>query len=249
VDRPLLAGRVRAGAERQYRAAGDRRLDLGARVEGDDGVGPGEQLGERLGLDLLLRPLQRDERLGRRPVEPGLARRMRADDHLGLAQARLRADGLEPAGEDQRLVGRNVRRGAEVDDRRPGAAVSGGLDRGEEAVEVRCADHLDPLGRDALELLRLARLQLVPDEQSVGVLVQDRLAGEVVPAPDKHQRRQAEAARRLDDGAFVARERATRDKEDDVHVQRLERVAELGRRWDQALEAREGVLDPRAGLV
>ena len=142
VDRALLAGRVRSGAERQHRPTGDRRLDLGARVQGDDRVGLREQLGERVGLDLLRRPLQRDPLVRRRPVEPGLARRVRADDHMGVAEARL---GLARTAASQRakivrLVRGDVRRRAEVEDRGAAASVACLLDRREEAVEVRRAD-------------------------------------------------------------------------------------------------------------
>ena len=73
VDRALLAAGLGAGAERQHRDAGDRRLDLGAGVQGDDGVGLGEQPGERRRLDLGLR-LRRPRRHRGRPSPPRRAR-------------------------------------------------------------------------------------------------------------------------------------------------------------------------------
>src|SRR6185369_17897304 len=102
---------------------------------------------------------------------PGVAARMRTDHDLGLAQAGFRAYGAEPAFEQSRLVRRDIRRGAEVDDRRAASPVACGLDGCEETVEVRRSDDLDLLRRDTLKLVGLARLCFVPDEQTVGVLV------------------------------------------------------------------------------
>src|SRR2546428_12067132 len=59
----------------------------------------------------------------------------------------------------------------------------------EEAVEVRCAADYDPLAGKAVQLDRLLGLDLVPNEETVRMLVEGGLAGEVVPAPDEHDRR------------------------------------------------------------
>ena len=60
------------------------------------------------------------------------------------------------------------------------------------------------------------------------MLVQSRLAGEVVPAPDEHDRRQAEAPRGLEHLRLVASEEAAADEEDGVGSDRVDRGFELG---------------------
>ena len=56
-----------------------------------------------------------------------------------------------------------------------------------------------------------------------GMLVLDRLAREVVPAPDEHRRRDAEAPRRLDHVRLRAAEEAARDDQHRVDVQPVDR--------------------------
>src|SRR5262249_8071953 len=101
------------------------------------------------------------------------------------------------------------------DDRPPPVRICGRhrlLDLGEEAVEPWGAYHLDALGRDPVQLDRLSLLDLVPDQKTVGGLVEHGLAREVVPAPDQQDRRDPESAAVLDCTRPGAAERAPGDE-------------------------------------
>ena len=77
------------------------------------------------------------------------------------------------------------------------------------------------------------------------MLVLDRLAGEVVPAPDQHGRGKAEAPRSLDHVRLRAAEKAARDDQDGVDAQLVDLLDEGFVRRDQLLEVAEGASEPR----
>jgi hypothetical protein len=76
------------------------------------------------------------------------------------------------------------------------------------------------------------------------VLVEHRLARQVVPAPDEHDRRQAEPSRHLDHVRLGASEAAARDEQDPIGLQAGHRILELGLGLDQPLDVAESLPQP-----
>ena len=244
MDRALLAAGLRARAERQHRLPSDRRLDLGARVQRDDRVGLGEEPRRA--------PSARSSRAARSPRRPRgrpslprlVRRRMRAERRRRAPRGRT---ALEPAVEERRA------RRARPSARSRGRGSSAGARRAPRSRaprRTRRSSRRRPTVtrsvRDPVQLDRLACLELVPDEQAVRVLVLDRLAGEVVPAPDEHHRREAERPRRLDHVGLGAAEQAARDDQHRVDGQPVDRVDEGSFGRDQLLEVAEGAAGGRA---
>jgi len=171
---------------------------------------------------------------------------MGADDDRGRANplVRARTDGGEPPGEDVGLVGDDLRRGTEIEQARAVVDPAGRYRLAqflEEPIEVCCAEGEHPRCRDPVEVGSLACLERVPHEQQVRMLVQRCLAGEVVPAPNEHDRRDAEPAGDLEHVWLVTAEHAPSDDEDSVYVEVGDSPLELRLRWHGALELAERV--------
>ena len=65
----------------------------------------------------------------------------------------------------------------------------------EPLVEALGAGHHDPLGGHAVQIDGLLLLRVVPHEHAIGHLANQRLAGQMIPAPDAERRRNAERTR------------------------------------------------------
>jgi hypothetical protein len=129
-----------------------------------------------------------EPRLGPRECE----QRMRPDEDSGLGErAATGAQPSDPATNEGRLVGRDEAGGADVEHDRP---VRTQTDLGAEVVPVsrvtpvepvvergRAGDP-DPVGGNAVQLPRLCRLEVVPDQHEIGNVTEQPLVGQVVPA-------------------------------------------------------------------
>jgi hypothetical protein len=67
----------------------------------------------------------------------------------------------------------------------------------EPLVETLRPGNDDAVGRDAVQIDRFLFLCRVPDEHAVGRVADERLARQVIPAPDAETGRNAQCARRL----------------------------------------------------
>src|SRR5205807_7348681 len=81
VGRSLLAGCVRTRSEGEDRSPGDRRLELGARVERNHRVRLMQKLSKRRRLGLVLWPEEECPFIGRDPPVPGVDGGVRPDEY------------------------------------------------------------------------------------------------------------------------------------------------------------------------
>ena len=177
---------------------------------------------------------------------------MRPDDHL-----HLRGPPREPTVEQLGLALRD-----EAGRSEPGHGPPGGVEaepaqellpggrwgKGEERVEPRRADSLDGGRVETVQLGRLASLDVVPDEERVGVLVDECLAREVVPAVNGGPDGDTGGARRGDDPAFLPGEVDSAQDQHGVEPARFEEAHERSVRRDESLDRLEGRVD-RAQIV
>jgi hypothetical protein len=185
---------------------------------------------------------------------------VRPDEELRLGEDTApRAESLDPAADEVDLVARDEPGRADVEDERTvgaqadlAAELLAGAARLalEPRVESRRPGQLDVLRRDAVELARLGRLQVVPDQQHLRRVSEEALVRQVVPAPHRKGRMDPEPA----GGAQVvgvrrADRKQVREQEDVGPLPGQERLDVL-RRSQTALHRLERVLQrgdaPRA---
>ena len=238
MDRPLLAAGLRARPERQHRVA-RRSPPRSRRSCSARRPRPPRRAAARA-------PSARSWRCGSTtstpaggdPARPGLVRgRMRAEDDAGAEGAHR----LEPALEDRRArrarpSARSPGRGSSADARpapRPRAP------RRTRRSSRRRRRSPGPGAIPCSSTASRAWSSFQTSSRS-GMLVLDRLAGEVVPAPDEHRPTAARGARAalITSGSGPA-EQAARDDQDGVDAQPVDRLDERSVGRDQLLDLAE----------
>ena len=216
-----------------HRPPDDRALDLRAGVDPDDRGGVVDRVEvvpPRGGLERLLAVLRPDRRLLVVQRDPGPRRRvsrMRTDENARPRRGarRDRRSAVDPAADEGDLVrarrsstsrhrARSDGRPADPPSRQNSARDATRLPL--EPVVVRPgSEDVDAVSRDPVQLDRLVRLQLVPDEHELGQLVDEALVRQVVPAEDRIAGMDPEPLRRSD---VVDLDRVARQVRDHQHV-------------------------------
>ena len=178
---------------------------------------------------------------------------MRPDQHVRFAQrSRPAAQRLQPGLDHLRLVVAHGSGRSEVEhDRLAGVETVAGAERRpilarlqlEEAVPVRRADHHNPLLVDAVQLDRLAAVDVVPGVQAVGNGVQPALVRETVPAVDGKPAPDPEQAGRLHDLGLVKAGPDHGRDQDGVGIELGEVPDDAWVRGEQLLELRQRCLE------
>ena len=213
VERPLLGLAELVVEDRVHRPADDRALDLRARVDPDHRGGVVDRVEvvlPRRGLERLLAELRPDGRLRvvERHARPlGGVPRVRPDDHAGVRERpAVRRSAASQRRTNAHLVAarrtptsRRRARSAgrvEADLARRTSLGSGPASSRTSGRTTRRPSDADALARDRLQLDRLLRLEVVPDEHELGQLVDEPLVRQVVPAEDRVDGVDARAASR-----------------------------------------------------
>src|SRR5581483_11100140 len=255
VQRALLRLAELVREDGVHRPPDDGALDLGARVDPDDGGGVVDRVEvvvPRLALQRLLAEPRPDRGLRIVEVDARPLRRVprvRPDDHAGLVAARAQRG--EPPPDERDLVARDEPGRAHVQGDRPvcpqtdarAELLAHGARLPVEPVVVRPrAEHADPVARDLLQLDRLAGLDLVPDQHRLGQLVDEALVRQVVPAEHRIGAVQPEPVGGADVVGLDGVARQVRD-DDDVGREVLEEPDDVRRRVEAPLRVLERALE------
>ena len=240
VQRAFLRARVLLALDRVDRPLLDARLDLRGRVDADRRDGVVDRVEE-----VVLRPRVDRVRPAARPhdgvgelreveaLPRRLVFRVRPDEDRRLAHARVRcrAKRPQPVHHERRLLGRDERRGAQIEEVRP-VGRQAHLRREllarrarppvEPLVEHRRAGDHDVIRRHAVHLDRLPLLRLVPDEDAIGKQPDEPLVGQVVPAVDGEAGGNAHRLRALHEVRLIGSEIHQRRDEHEVGVLRAD---------------------------